>query len=194
MRGTAKPNEEVAWLVACRSEEDTGGPPLVPDGQLRALRAPQVNITNVANFGGAFINNRMWTRPWQAIYTSTIAKDKHSLKFGADTMFVNFDYWQYANSGTYTFRNLAAYQRREYTTFTQRLGEPLVERYHTLVSAFGQDSWALNSRVTMNYGLRYDLEILSNFKGQHYGDDKNNVAPRFALSYDLTGKGKSWRR
>jgi hypothetical protein len=174
-----------------RAEEDTGGPPLVPDGQIRAQRAPQVNITNVANFGGAFINNRMWTRPFQAIYTSTVAKNAHSLKFGADTMFVNFDYWQYANSGSYSFRNLAAYQRGEYTTYTQRFGEPLLERYHTLVSGFAQDSWQVSNRVTMNYGLRYDVEVLSKHQGQHYGKDYNNVAPRFALSYDLTGKGRT---
>lgn len=172
-----------------RAEEDTGGPPLVPDGQLRALSAPQVNITNVANFGGAFINNRMWTRPTQATYTSTIAKDKHSLKFGVDTMFVNFDYWQYANSGSYSFANLAAYQRGQYSQYTQRFGDPLVERFHTFVSGFAQDSWTLNRRATMNYGLRYDLEILSKFKGQHYGKDYNNAAPRVAFSYDLTGRG-----
>jgi hypothetical protein len=172
-----------------RAEEDTGGPPLVPDGQLRALNAPQVNITNVANFGGAFINNRMWTRPTQAMYTSTIAKESHSLKFGVDAMFVNFDYWQYANSGSYTFANLAAYQRGQYSTYTQRFGEPLLERFHTLISGFAQDSWTFNPRATMNYGLRYDLEILSKFKGQHYGEDYNNVAPRLAFSYDLSGKG-----
>jgi hypothetical protein len=174
-----------------RAEEDTGGPPLVPDGQLRARSAPQVNITSVANFGGAFINNRMWTAPTQAIYTSTVAKDNHSLKFGVDTMFVNFDYWQYANSGSYSFRNLASYQRGEYTTYTQRFGEPLLERYHTLLSGFAQDSWQAGKRLTLNYGVRYDLEILSKFKGQHYGEDKNNVAPRFAMSYDLTGKGRT---
>jgi hypothetical protein len=174
-----------------RAAQNLGGPPLSPDGQLRALNAPQVNITNVANFGGAFINNNMKTRPTQALYASTISKNRHTIKFGGDAMFVDFDYWQYANSGTYNFRSLDHFLRGEYTTYTQTFGPPLVERYHSYVSAFVQDSWTASDRVTVNYGLRYDLELLSKYKGEHYGSDYGNVGPRFAMSYDLTGKGRT---
>ena len=52
-----------------------------------------------------------------------------------------------------------------------------------------QDSWTVTDRLTLNYGLRYDIEWLSKYRGLDYGHDTNNFGPRLALSYDLTGKG-----
>ena len=54
-----------------------------------------------------------------------------------------------------------------------------------------QDSWTVTDRLTMNYGLRYDIEWLSKYRGLDYGHDRNNFGPRLALSYDLTGKGRT---
>jgi hypothetical protein len=46
----------------------------------------------------------------------------------------------------------------------------------------------------MNYGLRYDLEVnpKQEASGVSYGNDYNNVGPRFAFSYDLTDKGMTF--
>jgi hypothetical protein len=43
----------------------------------------------------------------------------------------------------------------------------------------------------VNYGLRYDVEHLSQYEGLSYGSDRNNVGRRFAMSYDVTGEGKT---
>jgi len=48
----------------------------------------------------------------------------------------------------------------------------------TSLSGFAQDSWRMRHGVTLNYGLRYDWSKL-------FGDDKNNVAPRVGLSWDV---------
>src|SRR6185436_10451449 len=71
---------------------DLGGPPLAADGQLRANLIPTVSITNTATFGGGAVTLSQYTKPVQAVYSSTISKNQHAIKFGVDGMFVNFVY------------------------------------------------------------------------------------------------------
>lgn len=172
---------------------DVGGPPLASEGQLRQNNSPSVNITRTANFGSGRLQLEMFTDPWHVIYASTISKNRHAIKFGVDGMFVDFVYVRYAgpSTGTYNFGSLAAFQRGQYTSYSQTFGEPTIDRYHSYVSAYVQDSWTAADRLTINYGLRYDVESLSTYKGLSFGEDHNNFGPRLALSYDLTGKGKS---
>jgi hypothetical protein len=172
---------------------DEGGPPLVAEGQLRSTNAPSVSITRVASFGSGRLQLEMFTDPYHAIYASTITKNDHTIKAGVDGMFVDFRYIRYTgpSTGSYSFATLDAYQRGQYTTYSQSFGEDLIDRYHSYISGYVQDSWNASDRLTLNYGIRYDLEFLSKYQGLEYGSDTNNFGPRFALSYDLTGKDKT---
>jgi outer membrane receptor protein involved in Fe transport len=172
---------------------DFGGPPLAAEGALRSSNAPTVSITNTATFGGGAVTLAMHTKPVQTVYASTLSKHQHSIKFGADAMFVDFVYIRYTGpqTGSYSFSSLANYQRGIYSTYSELFGTPELDRYHTYLSAYGQDSWRVNNRLTINYGLRYDVEYLSKYQGLAYGSDHNNFGPRLALSYDLTGDGKT---
>ncbi len=78
-------------------------------------------------------------------------------------------------------------------------------------SSFLQDDWRPSPRVTVNFGLRYELStvlkesnnLLGNFDpnlglvqvGRQipapYDGDHNNFAPRVGLSWDLTGRSKT---
>jgi Carboxypeptidase regulatory-like domain len=176
---------------------DLGGPPLVPDGQLRASNAPSVNITNVASFGGGRVSNEMFTRSFQAIYHVTLSKGSHAIKFGMDGLFLpRFDYINYTgpSSGTYNFSSLNAYLAGQYTTYTQSFGDPLLPGYHHFVSGFVQDSWAATNRLTVNYGLRYDTEFLFEHRGYSFGSDHNNFGPRLAASFDVTGHQRTFAK
>jgi hypothetical protein len=67
----------------------------------------------------------------------------------------------------------------------------IYEKVH-YVGAFAQDKWRLNSHLTLSLGLRYDLEITpipetDDPLVETYPVDKNNVAPRLGLTYDLGG-------
>lgn len=173
---------------------NVGGAPLTAEGQLRQSQAPAVNITRVANFGQGRLQLEMFTRPWHAIYSSTISKSNHAIKFGVDGMFVDFVYVRYAGAptGTYNFASLDAYLQGRYTTYSQTFGEPRIDRYHSYVSGYVQDSWTPTRRLTLNLGLRYDIEWLSKYRGLEFGkQDTNNFGPRVALSYDLTGSGRT---
>jgi hypothetical protein len=76
-------------------------------------------------------------------------------------------------------------------------------------AAFAQDDWKVTPRLTLNLGVRYDLEEMSNnccmdrsrtYKilrdiGHPYGEvpkvDTNNLAPRLGVAYDVNGDGRN---
>jgi hypothetical protein len=173
------------------TDRDEGGLPLVSDGQLRSSLAPSVNITQVANFGGGYDLLDMFTKPVQATYSTTVFKNKHSFKLGGDAMGVHFLYLRYQGpqSGTYSFSTLANYLAGRYTTYTQSFGPAGLARVHTYLSAYAQDSWAANKRLTVNYGLRWDGDDITAYRDQSYGNSWRNIGPRMAVSYDMSGNG-----
>jgi hypothetical protein len=87
------------------------------------------------------------------------------------------------------------------------------ERFVSMLSfgAFFQDDWRVTPRLTVNAGLRYDLnstirerrDLLANFDsvngirqvgkgiGSPYDVDFNNVAPRLGIAWNPWGKGKT---
>ena len=51
-------------------------------------------------------------------------------------------------------------------------------------SGYIQDKWQLNSRLTLNIGVRYDWQELTE-------NTKDAIGPRFGFAYDATGDGKT---
>ena len=90
--------------------------------------------------------------------------------------------------------------------FVQGLGSPSDKFTNIPIGAFWQDSWRINPKVTLNFGLRYDVEIPPKFKppqglalaaynqlGLQKGiqTDKNNFQPRLGIAVDPNGDGKT---
>src|SRR6185295_9904215 len=72
------------------------------------------------------------------------------------------------------------------TQFNQGTGSPDVNVDDTMYAVFAQDQWQPSSRLTCNAGLRWDYE---NAPGISH--DRNNIAPRLGVSYDMTGKAQT---
>jgi hypothetical protein len=90
--------------------------------------------------------------------------------------------------------------------FVQGLGSPSDSFHNIPLGVFWQDSWHVSPNVTLNYGLRYDIEFPPsftpptglalagyNFLGLQKGIQTatHNFQPRFGLAWDPKGDGKT---
>lgn len=91
-------------------------------------------------------------------------------------------------------------------SYVQGLGSPSDSFNNIPMGFFWQDSWRARPNLTLNYGVRYDVEIPPSFKAptglaatgyQFLGlqkgiqTDKNNIQPRIGVAWDPTGSGKT---
>jgi hypothetical protein len=147
---------------------------------------PAVNISGVANFGTA--TNSPTKRDidlYQLTDSFSTSFKNHSLKFGAEFLYndLNIEF-PGAIQGVYTFTNLTNFLSGNYSQFQQAFGAPSQAQKNPNFGVFAQDEWKLFRNLTLNLGLRYDLQFLPD----PIQTDKNNIAPRFGFAYSPNEK------
>jgi hypothetical protein len=90
--------------------------------------------------------------------------------------------------------------------FVQGIGSPSDSFHNIPIGAFWQDSWRMSPNVTLNYGLRYDIELPPTFTppsglalaGYNFlklqkgiQTATHNFQPRIGLAWDPKGDGKT---
>jgi hypothetical protein len=110
------------------------------------------------------------------------------------------------NSPSVTLTALEAFLEGIPDGGAQVTGNSQRHTYQNSDGLFIQDSFRATSRLTLNYGVRWDYFGVTGEKSglfytydpasdnnvptnQLYGKDYNNFAPRLAFAYDITGKG-----
>ncbi len=80
--------------------------------------------------------------------------------------------------GAYTFSTLATFPERHYNNagFTQTFGVSSVSQTNPNFGMYAQDEWKITPRVTLNAGLRYDLQFIDTIE-----TDTNNLSPRVGV-------------
>ncbi len=175
----------------------------------------------------------------------TWVKGNHTLKFGADFNWVDgkarfdlnfpalFNFSQQAGSSLISgcdslalpaaqrcpaFTAIQTYGLGFPSVFIQGFGEPNSTLKNRPIAFFGQDTFRLTKKITINFGLRYDYEFTEQFAPSPFTDpltgialtaadiqtaqdalnvtqgfprDKNNIAPRFGFAVDVFGNGRT---
>jgi len=149
---------------------------------------PAVTIAGVAVFGRSTSSptgrsNKMG----ELVDNVVMERGAHSVKMGADWLY-NDGTITYPQSlrGAYSFASLASFLQGTYNTqgYTQNFGAPSVHQGNGNIGMYVQDEWRISPRVTLNAGVRYDLERLRTIV-----TDKNNVAPRIGVAWSPYGNG-----
>ncbi len=152
---------------------DLQAPPSDPIG-------PAVSITGVASFGTSSTSpTRRLNKMYQFVDNLSHHAGAHALRAGVDLV-VNDDTITYPRSsrGNYTFSSLANFLTGNYSGYAQTFGDPVVSQAGSTVGLYAQDEWKVGSRLTLNLGLRYDLQFL-----ETVNTDTNNVSPRFGFAW-----------
>lgn len=81
--------------------------------------------------------------------------------------------------------------------YTQALGDFTISSPNYIYAAYLQDDWTIGPRITLNLGLRYDVETGSlatdqtGLAVQPRDNDLNNLQPRVGFAWDLFGTGRT---
>ena len=148
------------------------------------LVGPLVSIAGVATFG-TFSSSptRRQNTMYQVVNNLSHRAGAHALRAGADVL-VNDDTITFLRSfrGSYTFSSLANFLTSTYNGYAQTFGNPVVSQVNPNVGFYVQDEWRASQQLTLNLGLRYDLQFLDTIT-----TDTNNLSPRFGFAWAPTG-------
>jgi len=144
--------------------------------------SPAVSISGVATFG------RFSSSPtgrlnylYEAVDNLMLQRGAHTFKSGIDFLF-NDDTITFpmASFGSYSFPSLASFlsSGTGYASFSQNFGDPSIQQNNPNVGLYAQDEWKVNSSLTLNLGVRYDLQFLKTIR-----TDTNNVSPRAGFAW-----------
>lgn len=146
------------------------------------LVGPAVSISGVANFEAST------TSPvgrdndlYQLADTLSLVKGNHAIRLGADFMWnrLNIYFPGSMIAAVYSFSSLANFQAGRYQTFQQAFGDPYQFQSNPNLGLFFQDEWRVRSDLTLQMGLRYDIQKLPS----PINTDFNNAAPRFGIAW-----------
>jgi hypothetical protein len=184
---------------------------------------PAVDIVGYAYFGREpYSYEQRVEKRYQFTDNFSWTIGRHDTKFGVDfnyipiqgTFTVNYGGLFDVGSeslfpGVPSFNAVQAYGLGMPSGFVQGLGNPNDSFSNKPLGVFWQDSWRVNPKVTLNYGVRYDIEFPPtfppptglantaqfgyNFLGIQKGIQTatHNVQPRLGLAWDPKGDGKT---
>ncbi len=146
------------------------------------LIGPSVSIAGVATFGTSSTSpTGRLNHAYQVVNNLSHQRGAHALRAGIDFLY-NDDLITFPRSvrGSYTFSSLATFLTGVYNNagFSQTFGITELGQTNPNLGLYVQDEWKLSSSVTLNAGVRYDLQWLESIT-----TDDNNLSPRVGVAW-----------
>jgi hypothetical protein len=131
---------------------------------------------------------------WEGADSVSMWKGPHALKYGGGLRYVRSHNASLGyGRGAYFF---AGPPDRVATPFlfmqgiSQNTSATVAEPRSVSSWGFVQDDWTIGRGVTLNAGVRYDVENVFSVRGYDVPVDKNNVQPRVGAAWDPGGGGR----
>jgi len=167
------------------------------------VTSPAVTIQNPDSgfvFGGARFQLATTDKRYQFVDTFTRVIGRHTAKFGVDiNINHDSDYFVYGPKGEYRFAGLTDVATGNFELYLQSFGQSTALFTSPTYSFFAQDQFRATRHLTLNYGLRYDLQVLPQPKPCnpdyvatcHIPYSKNMLSPRVGFAYSLDSKSST---
>jgi outer membrane receptor protein involved in Fe transport len=131
---------------------------------------------------------------WDVSDTLSLWRGNHSFKMGGGATYdVTTQRYLPNQNGIYTFAGGPAVAPNP-TLFTQAFalvpGQDVIYPKAWVFSSFAQDDWRVSHNFTLNYGVRYDVELVRDIPDWPAPTDRNNVDPRVGFNWDPLGDQK----
>ena len=180
--------------IAADSDDPTPkflGDPAI-NGSVGALR-----VTGLTSLGiPTYLNSYAFQNNYQIMDDLTWNHNRHTFKFGTTIrrIQVNDGSVTSAFRGTLTFNSINAFLTGVPNAYSIVVGNPRIGLRRTEWQSYVQDDWRVSSRLTLNLGMRYEVntapgEVANRISSQYLlNTDRNNFAPRAGLAYKLNDK------
>ena len=131
---------------------------------------------------------------WDVSDTLSLWRGAHSFKVGGGVTYdVTTQRYLPNQNGVYNFAGGPAVAPTP-NLFTQAFalvpGQDIIYPKAWVFSGFAQDEWRVAHNLTLNYGVRYDVEVVHDIPDWPAPVDKNNVDPRVGFNWDPRGDGR----
>jgi carboxypeptidase family protein/TonB-dependent receptor-like protein len=171
----------------------------VPSDNLLLLGDPKINgevgqlrVNGLTTLGvQSFANKYEFLNNYQISDDFTWSLRNHTLKFGSSArrVQVNDGFLDNAYRGQLVFNNISDFISGKPASYLRRVGNPRIGLRRTEWHSFAQDDWRVTPALTLNIGLRYELntalrEVVDRIPSQFLlNTDRNNFAPRFGFAW-----------
>jgi hypothetical protein len=213
--GYSRPSDNIdasigdTWVISPRAlYEVRAGFSRIDNRLLSNSPTPRLNFPSAIL--GSPTNSPQWWKEMNTQINQSFSyfmpdlKGEHSMKAGLQIFLPRFwGAFPQPAYGSYSFsRDPADFNDPstypQATSYTIPLGDTSYKVSNPIYAAFFQDNWTIAPRLTLNLGLRYDLETGTTNKDREHpaepgerNNDTDNFSPRIGFAFDLTGSGRS---
>src|SRR5436190_69503 len=152
-----------------------------------ATSARTIVVNGAFTSGGAQVSGGRHPRLFEAASDVDHVRGVHTMRTG---FFVTGGHYQSDSAanrlGTYTFSSIEAFDAGIAASYTQRIGDPLIEYFNAQTAVYVQDDIRVRKSLTLSPGVRYEI--------QTHLKDRGNIGPRMGVTWAPLKSGRTTLR